>query len=181
METILLKKDFFWFTLFTMPNHEKIVCGNLNKIGIESFLPMRKEMRQWSDRKMKVEVPYFPNYLFVNIRKVDRYKVFEVPGVVRYLDSNQNPTVMREKEINIIKTLESAGKFEVTSENFSKGDLVVITSGPLKNLQGVLIDKKGTKRLLLQIESIKRNLLVDVAAYSLKKIHEVGVLKPVLC
>lgn len=175
------KSEFFWFVIFTQPNHEKIACSNLNKKGIEAFLPLRKEIRQWSDRKMKVEVPYFPNYLFVNLRKIDRYIVFEAPGVIRYLDSNQNPTVMDEKEMTIIKKLESLEKFEVTSETFSKGDAVVITSGPLMNMEGVLVDKKGSKRLLLQLQSIKRNLIIEVAAYNLRKIPNAIECSPVLC
>lgn len=168
----LTKSDFSWYVLFTMPNHEKIVCGNLHKKGIETFLPLRKEIRTWSDRKVKIEAPCFPNYIFVNIRKVDRYRVFEVPGIVRYLDSNQNPTTIREKEINIIRKLVVEENFEVTTDNFIKGDAVMITSGPLQNLKGVLVDRKGTKRLLLEIESIKRNLLIDVAAYNLMKIQQ---------
>lgn len=170
-------RDLKWFVLFTMPHHERSVFRNLTQKGIGALLPMRKAVKQWSDRKMKYEVPYFPNYVFVNIRRIDRYKVFEVPGIVRYLDSNQNPTVMVEEEINMIRLLEGREDIEVSIENFVKGEAVTISSGPLKNYTGVVVNTKGTKKLVLRLDSVKRNLLIDIAAYCLEKIPK-GVLQP---
>jgi len=166
--TLMHYNDCKWFVLFTMPNHEKMVCQNLMKRGIEAFLPLRKEIRQWSDRKKRIMVPLFPNYVFIKIPANDRFKVFEVPGIVRYLDSNANPTVIREREIDIIKSFLNED-FEVTNEQFAKGDEVLITSGPMRNIRGVLVCKRGTKRLLISIESIKRNLLIDVSPYNLER------------
>jgi transcriptional antiterminator RfaH len=159
-----------WYVLYTMPHHEKSVCQGLTRKGIEAHFLVRKEIRQWSDRKRKMEVPVFPNYIFLQIRRGDRFKVFEIPGIVRYLDSNQDPTVIPQYEIDFILQLKNES-YEVTNDAFHKGDQVVIESGPLRNWKGILVEKKGTKRLLVEISSIKRNLLIDVSSYQLKKIN----------
>lgn len=164
-----LSKDMRWYIIFTISNHEKSINNNLKKRGINTFLPLRKEVRQWSDRKKKVEVPCFPNYLFVNLSANERYKILEVPGVVRFLDSNQNPTTISEEEIDFIRKVSQGEGFNLTLEEFNEGDSVIITSGPLQNLRGTLVNIKGKERLLVEIRSINKNVIVDIATHSIQK------------
>jgi transcriptional antiterminator RfaH len=153
-----------------MPQHEKKIYETLKKKAINAFLPLKKEMRFWSDRKKKIEVPLFPSYVFVNLNFKDRYKVFEVPGIIRYLDSNTLPTVVPDQEITLIKEA-LGGAIEVSNSNFAKGDKVVITSGPLKNIIGVLINKNGSKKILLEISSLNKKIIVDLAPFKVKKLN----------
>lgn len=161
----------YWYTLFTTPKHEKIVYRNLMKKGMTVFLPLRNEIRQWKDRKQRVNFPLFPNYLFVNIAEKDRYKVFEVPGVIRFLDSNAHPTVMQESEIELIKKLLSQDA-AISNEPVTEGEHVIVTSGHLKDVKGVMIGKKGSYRLLIEIQSLSKNLTIDISNLNVRKVQQ---------
>jgi|694.fasta_scaffold83434_3 transcription antitermination factor NusG len=86
-----------------MPNCEGKVQNSLNKIGIVTFLPLHSVVRQWSDRPKKLEVPLFPNYLFVRISLMDRFRVLCQPGMLRFVGTEKKPDPIREKEIELIR------------------------------------------------------------------------------
>jgi transcription termination/antitermination protein NusG len=163
--------DCNWHVLFTLPNHENVVSLRLKKNGLDSFYPTKKEVRQWSDRKKAIIAPLLPNYVFVNTPSKERYKALEVPGVIRYLDSNRDPTIVPQHEIDLLMRM-TGGNCELTSETFKRGDVLVISSGPLNNLEGVCIDSKGTKRLLVEIHSIRRSFLIDISTCDVKKVKD---------
>lgn len=158
-----------WYVLYTLPNHEKKVYEGLIDRNIKVFLPLKKEIRVWSDRKKTIEVPLFPNYLFVNLRVEDRYEVFKTYGILRYIGSNKHPTALPDKEIDLIRKIASE-KVEITNENFKLGTKILITSGPLKGIQGLLTGKRGSNRLLVVLSHLKKNVLVDVSPYYVKTI-----------
>ena len=74
-----------WFVLCTKPRNELKVLNRLLSIGIDAYTPSRIELRQWSDRKKKVIVPLLPSMVLVRLDEKKVHKVFEIPGVVRYL------------------------------------------------------------------------------------------------
>lgn len=92
-----------WFAIYTRPKNEKKVVEGLEKLGVEVYCPMVTEIKQWSDRKKKVEIPLIKSYVFVNIEEKNRNIVFEVPGVVRYLFWLGKPAVIQEQEIEVLK------------------------------------------------------------------------------
>lgn len=123
-------------------------------------------MRQWSDRRKKVRVPYFASYVFVRLTEAERNRVFCHPGVLRYLYWQGQPAVVREEEIAMIRTyLEGREKHSVLVERLSEGDAVVLLRGPLKDRQA-RIEKVGPSRvrLVLPVLGYKiTTLLSDVA------------------
>lgn len=158
-----------WYVLYTLPNHEKKVHEGLLKREIKVFLPLRKEIRIWSDRKKTVQVPLFPNYLFVNLKPIERYKVFNTYGIVRYVGSNQFPTELPDQEIELIRKIASE-KLEVTNDEFKIGSEILVTSGPLKGVKGFLTAKKGSNRLLIELPHLNKSVLIDVSPYNVKMI-----------
>ena len=74
-----------WFALYTKPRNEKKVAENLAALGIEVYCPLVTTIKQWSDRKKKVESPLIPSYVFVKIEEANRKEVFQVSGVVQYV------------------------------------------------------------------------------------------------
>src|SRR5438093_13760100 len=76
-----------WYAVQTGPRHERKIFTHLVNEGFESFLPVRSELRQWSDRKQKVEFPLFPNYVFVCLKDFhsERLRVIRKSGVVRFV------------------------------------------------------------------------------------------------
>lgn len=153
-----------WYVAYTYPNAEKKIKKALTKYGISAYLPLRKVARQWSDRVKKLEVPLFPNYIFVNISDREYWKVLEMPGVVRFLTSDGKPSLISIKEINAIKIIES-GDFEITEEeSFEVGNKVVVTDGVLSGLEGVLIDRKGKRKFLLSLVNFGKIISLTVPA-----------------
>lgn len=159
-----------WYVLYTRPKAESRVAETLEKIDIEVYCPMMTEVRQWSDRKKKVTVPLFTSYVFIRLQEKDRHKVFEVPGVVKYLYWLGKPALVRDAEIDIIKDWLGNGAVEdVLLENVSPGDRVVIKSGAFKD-QEAIIKKVGPTRIRL--------VLVDmgctVTAKTRDVLHEIS-------
>ena len=152
-----------WLVLYTRSRNEKSVVASLMRMGIETYCPMRRTRRKWSDRWKFVDEPLFKSYCFVRITEDERNRVFLVPGVVRYLFWLGKPARVRPQEIERIKcwlndydheTLEVLG--------LSPGDKVCIASGPLVGQQGDVVGRQG-KHLHLRIEGIGVMLRVDLS------------------
>ncbi|MFZ5940807.1 MAG: UpxY family transcription antiterminator [Bacteroidota bacterium] len=155
--------DLHWHAVYTRPRAEKQVWQRLNDQGIEAFLPLRKTLRQWSDRKKLVEIPLFTSYVFVKIDRSDYDRVLQVPGVVKYIFFEGRAAVIRQREIDNLRILvDSNADVETTWERFEKGEQVVVTAGALKGLSGELISQGNRKRVLVRIDRIDQNLVVEV-------------------
>ena len=143
-----------WYVLYTKPRSEMKVADSLAEANFEVYCPTIKEVRQWSDRKKKVEVPLFSSYLFIKIKRCERAKVFDYPGVIKYLFWLGKPAIARDEEIEIIKSwLEEDSYDEFTIENISPGDRVKIKSGPFQNKEGIVQDI-GSKRMRLILKEM---------------------------
>lgn len=157
-----------WYVLYTKPNYEKIVDRRLSKKGVETFLPLHVEYRQWSDRKKRMEVPLFQRYIFVNIRPENRYQVFET-GVIKFVSQEGAPAILKQKEIDSIKQL-LYGNPIVSNADFIEGEMLRVVNGPMQGLQGILINRKGSNRLAVRLEIMNRYLLVDIAPCDMERI-----------
>ena len=149
-----------WYVLYTKPRWERKIAEELEEIGLESYCPVTTEVRQWSDRKKKVTSPLFKSYVFVHIRNRDRERVFQVPGVLRYLYWLGKPAVVHEKEVNTIKDwLNRDGIEDVEVSHLSPGDRLTIANGSFKGKEAIIQDI-GKKRMRLILRSL--DLVVNV-------------------
>ncbi|PTX45318.1 transcription antitermination factor NusG [Christiangramia gaetbulicola] len=143
-----------WYVLYTKPRSEIKVADSLAEANFEVYCPTIKEVRQWSDRKKKVEVPLFSSYLFIKIKNSERAKVFNYPGVIKYLFWLGKPAIARDEEIEVIKNwLEKDTYDHFTIESISPGDRVKIKSGPFQNKEGIVQDI-GSKRMRLILKEM---------------------------
>jgi transcription antitermination factor NusG len=152
-----------WFALYTKARAEKKVHEELHQKGIEVYLPMRKELRQWSDRKKWIETPIISSYIFVHIQKDDYRRVFESKGVVSYVSHKGKAVVIPEREIEAMqRTVASNLTFNVEASTIRKGQTVTVASGPLKGITGEVLDVQGTKKFFLRISHIGYTLVVNL-------------------
>ena len=155
-----------WNVLYTTPRAEKKVYDRLMELGIETYLPLYKTIRQWSDRKKKVEVPLFNSYIFVRSPGKQRFEILTVYGVVRYLYYLGKPAIIRQKEIDGIRRfLNQTEGYKITVE---VGDKVEIASGVMEGVFGEVI-RVGKDKLVLQIEQLGMNLVAEVDRDMVKK------------
>jgi transcription antitermination factor NusG len=159
-----------WLVVYTSPKTEKKIYERLLKIDVNAFLPLQTVTRQWSDRKKIVEIPLFPNYLFVNISQKERWKVLSQPGVIKFLSHNGVPCLVPEKQISAIQNLICQREVELCSSYLIKGQRVMIVKGPLTGFEGLLIEKKGKMRLVIEICSLFQSICVDVCESYIEKI-----------
>ena len=159
-----------WHVVYTYPKQERKIFQQLSEKEIPAYLPSQKVIQQWSDRKKSVEVLLFPNYVFVKVPSVDRYKVLSVPGVTRFIFFDGKPAIVSEKEMAIIKLI-SGEDMEIEKEDFCQtGDKVRVLCGPLAGLKGRLMEKKGRKRFAIRFDSITQVVSVEIQAAFLEKI-----------
>lgn len=143
-----------WYVVYTKPKWEKKVTEKLNEIGIECYCPLITQVKQWSDRKKKVEVPLFNSYVFVQLHDTDRNSVFQVAGVVRYLFWLGKPAIVRNEEIAIIKkSLSNVNISDVLVESYKKGDKVKLDTGAFSNHDAIVQEVTNTHYILV-LESL---------------------------
>ncbi|UJH89872.1 UpxY family transcription antiterminator [Antarcticibacterium sp. 1MA-6-2] len=143
-----------WFVVYTKPRSELKVAEGLKKAGIENFCPTITEVRQWSDRKKKITSPLFKSYVFVYLPDSKREQVFEVPGVVRFLNWLGKPARVMNQEIETIKTwLADENIEEVATEHLQPGDQITIANGDFKG-KDAIIQNVGKKRLRLVLKTM---------------------------
>lgn len=142
-----------WFAIYTRPKNEKKVVEGLEKLGVEVYCPMVTQVKQWSDRKKKVEAPLINSYVFVNIEDKKRNIVFEVPGVVRYLFWLGKPAVIQEHEIDLLKASLKGVFSSVEVIGIQPGDTLTISKGPFQGKEGVVsqVDKNKIRLVLKEL------------------------------
>ncbi len=159
-----------WYAVYVRSRSEKKVFKQLIEQGTDSYLPLLKTLRQWSDRKKMVELPLFSSYVFVNISPKQFDYVLNVQGIVKFVNFDDKPATIPEKQIESLRLLLFSGeKFEIGFDEFKLGEKVEVIAGPLKGFNGILADYKGKKRVLLRIETINQSLFVQIRPSYLKK------------
>ena len=143
-----------WYVVYTKPKWEKKVAEQLRKRGIACYCPLVTQMRQWSDRKKKVEVPLFNSYVFVQLDESDRNSVFDTVGVVRYLFWLGKPAIVRNEEIEVIKKwLNTSDIIDLAVSSYQVGDSIQLESGPF-SAQTATIQEMTKTHYVLVLESL---------------------------
>lgn len=159
-----------WHALYTRPRWEKKVLKYLQEEGIEAFLPLRKSLKQWSDRKKWVEEPLFRSYVFVHILPSEYYKALNIVGAVRYVVFEGKAAIIPDRQIQMVKDLLALEvELEVTDETLLPGERVVIRYGPLKDVEGEMVEFRSKSVIALRIDHISGTILVSVPSNYVKR------------
>jgi transcription antitermination factor NusG len=164
-----------WYAAYTCANHEKRVREQLEQRSVESFLPVYETIRRWKDRRMRLQLPLFPGYVFVRMALVDRLHVLQVPSVVRLVGFNGQLSALPDEEIDSLKQGLAGGVRAEPHPFLTVGRRVRVKRGPFEGRQGILLRRKGKLRMVLSIELIMRSVVVDVDAENVEPIVRSGV------
>ena len=160
-----------WYAVYTRPRAEKLVFQRLAEETIETFLPLQKTFRIWSDRKKLVEKPLLPSYIFVRTSKKNFPRVYNINGVVKFVSFEGQPVSIPQKQIDNLRLLiDSDYEILVSSERFEPGDNVEVVSGNLSGLTGELIRIGSKNRVVVRIDRLDQNLILKIPKSFLKKI-----------
>jgi len=152
-----------WYVIYTRPRYEKKVATEICSTNYhQCYLPTRKLVKKWGERLKSVEEPLFPNYLFVKTTPKDRMRLFDIPGVARFVSFEGKAVTIEEKEIEKIRLLETCGK-EIRPEPYSSiGSPVIIKRGAFAGLQGVLCGKLNKARLIVRMALLQQAISIHV-------------------
>jgi transcriptional antiterminator RfaH len=165
-----MKEELKWHIAYTYPKAERKVFRKLELMGVTAFLPLHYVVRTWSDRKKKLEVPLFPNYIFIYTSSSERYELLQIKEVVRFVSFDGSPAIVSETLINSLKKM-LKGDVEVSEEEYHEGMHVKVTDGLFKGAEGILIRKNSKSRLVIQIKVLRRTVSVDISSSSIIPLH----------
>jgi transcriptional antiterminator RfaH len=152
-----------WYAVYTLSRAEKKVARELEKLGIKHYLPLYKTIRQWSDRKKKVEEPLIRSYIFVCVIEKEFTPVLKTPGVVTIIQFSGKPAPIPHWQIENLKIVLGA-EVPLSSKirELKKGLEVRITRGSLEGLRGKILQIKGLHKLVISIDALNYNATIDI-------------------
>ena len=153
-----------WFALYTKSRHEKIVSRELEKKHIETFLPIRRIERRWSDRNKIIEEPLFKGYLFVHMPWTARMDVLNTVGAVSFVGKRPDQPAVHVPEIQ----LENIKRF--LNENIQvdpfpylkEGQRVYVRSGTFKGTEGFVVRKGRHCRLVISLDVLMQSISIEI-------------------
>lgn len=170
MSSVLKNEEYKWYPVYTNPRAEKSAFKALENKGIETYLPLHRQLKQWSDRKKWVEEPLIKSYLFVRIKENDQTEVLMTKGISRFIFFSGKIAPMPDRQIDELKMLMASSlHLEVTAEGLQTGEKVVIKAGPLKGLSGEIISHRSQKVLIVRLDSLGYSIIINVATALLNR------------
>jgi transcription antitermination factor NusG len=151
-----------WYAVYTNSRHEKTVADHLRSKDIEVFVPTVTVVSVWKDRKVKLDMPAFPGYVFTKICLSERGKVISVPSVVRILSFNGTPVPLDAVEMENIRLCQLRGVLVESRPLFGVGEKVRVRSGVLEGLEGFVSRCKDEQRLIVPLSLIGQSIAVQV-------------------
>ena len=142
-----------WYVLCTKPGSEIKTVALLTSIGVIAFCPTYKYLKQYSDRKKKIEKPLISSYVFVKSNEKDRAKVFSIMNVKRYLFWMGKPAIVREEEIESLKKGVNSFDNMLQISELSKGNTIKIPNGLFKGINGEVFSISRNK-IKLKLASV---------------------------
>jgi transcription antitermination factor NusG len=150
-----------WYAVYTCVNQEKKIATQMERRGIEHFLPTYESLRRWKDRRVCLAMPLFPGYLFVFVALRDRLPILQIAGVVRLVSFNGHPAPLDAPQIERLRMAISQMRLE-PHPFLTVGRKVRVRSGPLAGAEGILRQRKNSCRVVLSLELIQRSVSVEV-------------------
>ncbi len=161
-----------WYAIRTRSRHEKMVADQLEKQGVENFLPLVKRTRQWSDRVKEVDLPLFSGYAFVRVvlSSPDRLRVLQTHGVAGFVGINCSGTPIPDSQIADVRIL-LASKVPFEEQPFLQvGQRIRVRGGALDGVEGILSARNEDRSLVISLEPIQRSLSVRIQGYTVEPV-----------
>lgn len=161
-----MEKDPAWYALHTKSKFEKVVYQSLINKNKDVFLPTIKKRSRRRDRRLFLQQPLFPGYLFVKITvtPAERLEVLKTAGVVNLIGNRDMPIPVKPEIIESLKIIVRAGEQVETLNCLRKGDLVRVVSGPFAGVIGIFVQYQSTERVVVNIDAMGQAASINVAA-----------------
>jgi len=161
-----------WYAIYTDSRAEKKVNERLVLNGNESFLPLMTTIKQWSDRKKKVQLPLIPSYVFVKTDETNLKNILPINGIKGVLKHLGKPAKIKDYEINNLKILleDTDNVTLIGNDNLKKGDSVIVEKGHFKGLVAECVKCNGKYRIIARIKALSNVIEVNIPMSQVKRI-----------
>jgi len=157
-----------WYAIWTRSRHEQVVREQLERKGVEAFLPTITRWSRWKDRKKQIDWPLFPGYCFARFEPSTRLPILKCSGVVNIVSFDGEPAPIPDHEIAGIRQLVESDLRYDPCPLIREGMMVEVTHGPLRGVIGRLVRKGAHARLVLSVDLIGQAVSVEVDAADVK-------------
>ena len=163
-----------WYAVQTSYRCEQRVAADLTMKGFRTYLPLLREVRQWTDRRKVIDMPAFSGYLFLHCAPSlrNRVRVLETSGIVRLLGGNHAPSQVSEREIEDVRRAIDSGVPCGTCDALTPGTLVRVTRGALAGVQGRLARIKNSLRLIVTITAFAQAISAELGLDDVEPVQE---------
>lgn len=151
-----------WYAAYTCANHEKRVAAELEARAVEHFLPLYSSVRRWRDRRVRLDLPLFPCYVFLRLALRDKLRVLQIPSLVRLVGFTGQPVTVSDDEMDALRTGLTRRINAEPHPYLTAGRRVHVINGPLQGLEGVIVHRKNGSRLVISLHLIMRSISVEI-------------------
>jgi len=160
-----------WYAAQTCANHEKRVQEQLHQRAVDAYLPVYASVRRWKDRRVSLDLPLFPGYVFVRLALRDRLPVLQTPSLVRLVGFGGQPAPLPDQEIEALRH-GLTRELRIEPHPFLKvGHRVRVRSGPFQGLEGILVRKKNISRFVISLDLIMRSVATEIDPAELESLR----------
>ena len=153
-----------WYAVYTCANHEKRVAEQLRERSVDYFLPMYERKRRWKDRRVKLQTPLFPGYVFVRVALRDRLRILPTPGIVHLVGFGGHPAALPQEDIQAVQNCLSHGLQVEPHPYLRVGHRVQVKRGPLQGLEGIVVRRKNRSCFILSFGLLQRAVAIEMNA-----------------
>jgi transcription antitermination factor NusG len=157
-----MNQNYRWYALQVRTRFERVVALHVGNKGFEEYLPMYRAARQWSDRVKQIDVPLFPGYVFCKFDINERLPVLMIPGVMSVVNFGGTPFAIPEPEIRGLQNVVGSGLDYEPWPFSSVGQPVQVKFGPLRGLEGLIVEVKKNYRLVISVTLLRRSVSVEI-------------------
>ena len=159
-----------WFAAYTMSRHEKRIAAHCERIGIEQFLPLYTCQRSWKNRTtVDLQIPLFPNYLFVRLAPYDHGPLMRLPGLLSTVGNAAGPIAIPDADMQLLRYMITCKTIE-PHPFMAKGDRVRVITGPLAGLIGVVQKQGNGLRFIVTLDVIGKSVSLHIDRSALELI-----------
>ncbi|HEX3742747.1 MAG TPA: UpxY family transcription antiterminator [Bryobacteraceae bacterium] len=151
-----------WYALIVKPQHEKAVAEQLRYKGLETYLPLYRSRRRWSDRVKTIELPLFSQYVFAQFHYPDRIRVLQTSSVTSIVSFGGAPCPVETSQLDALRAIVGSGLPYSPWPLLHTGQRVRISDGPLRGVEGILAREKSEWRVVINMDLLQRAVAVEV-------------------
>ena len=160
-----IKLSHLWYVLHTKSRFENVVYEGLQKKSMEVFLPKIRVKSKRRDRKLLIQVPLFPGYLFVktDLHPYEHVEIVKTAGAVRLVGNKGGPVPVPQDAVESLKIMVVSDQPVTTGTRFKKGDRVMVVHGSFAGITGTFVQYRGKNRVIVNIEALGQYAGVEVS------------------